>query len=61
MDAARMNEQAAEATIDLSAAETSNPLANIWLLFLGTLFGGAVFCTAVLVAWPVIANLIVGS
>ncbi len=46
--------------IDLSVAESSNPLANVWLLILATLLGGTLFCTAVLVAWPIIAKLVAG-
>lgn len=61
MEATVMNEQALEAAqAETNAAEVSNPLANIWLLFLGTLLGGTLLCTAVLVAWPIIANLTAG-
>ena len=58
MNATMMNKQAVELTNELSVAKASNPLANIWLLFLGTLLGGTLLCTVVLVAWPIIAHLV---
>jgi len=56
-------EQILEKHFDLAAdkaTEKSNPLANVWLFVLGTLLVGTLLCTAVLVAWPIIANLIAG-
>jgi uncharacterized protein (DUF2062 family) len=38
----------------------SNPLANIWLGILAVCLFGTLLCTSVLVAWPIIANLIAG-
>jgi len=38
----------------------SNPLANLWLGVLAVCLVGTLLCTAVLVAWPIIANLIAG-
>jgi hypothetical protein len=38
--------------------EKSNPLANVWLAVLGILLIGTLLCTAVLVAWPIIANMV---
>ena len=43
-----------------AAAESSNPLANVWLFVLAVLLGGTLLCTAVLVAWPIIAKLVAG-
>ena len=56
-------EQVLEKHFDLAAdkaVEKSNPLANVWLFVLGTLLVGTLLCTAVLVAWPIIANMIAG-
>jgi len=39
---------------------SSNPLANIWLGLMAVCLGGTLLCTAVLVAWPIIANLMAG-
>ncbi len=38
----------------------SNPLANLWLGILAVCLGGTALCTAVLVAWPIIAKMIAG-
>ena len=38
----------------------SNPLANLWLGIMAVCLGGTLLCTAVLVAWPIIANLVAG-
>lgn len=43
-----------------TAAESSNPLANMWLIVLAVLLGGTLLCTAVLVAWPILANMFAG-
>ena len=43
-----------------NAVEKSNPLANVWLFVLGTLLVGTLLCTAVLVAWPILAHLFAG-
>jgi len=56
-------EQMLEKHFDLAAekvTEKSNPFANVWLFVLGTLLVGTLLCTAVLVAWPIIANLMAG-
>lgn len=58
MKATVMNEQVLEQAHAEMAADTANPLANIWLFVLATLLGGTLLCTAVLVAWPIIANLV---
>jgi len=60
---AMKHEDVLEKHFDLTAdnaAEKSNPLANVWLFVLGTLLVGTLFCTAVLVAWPIIANMVAG-
>ena len=57
------HEEMLEKHFDMTADQTvakSNPLANVWLFVLGTLLVGTLFCTAVLVAWPIIANLFAG-
>jgi len=38
----------------------SNPLANLWLGIMAVCLGGTLLCTAVLVAWPIIANIMAG-
>jgi len=38
----------------------SNPLANLWLGLMAVCLGGTLLCTAVLVAWPIIAKLVAG-
>ena len=43
-----------------AAAESSNPLANLWLVVLAVLLGGTLLCTAVLVAWPILAKMFAG-
>lgn len=60
---AMKHEEILEKHYDLAAdeaSEKSNPLANIWLFVLGVLLIGTLLCTAVLVAWPIIANLVAG-
>ena len=42
------------------AKEHSNPFANAWLVVLAVLLGGTLFCTAVLVAWPILAKMFAG-
>jgi hypothetical protein len=57
------HQQILEKHFDMTADKTlekSNPLANVWLFILATLLVGTLLCTAVLVAWPIIANLIAG-
>lgn len=39
---------------------TSNPLANLWLGIMAVCLGGTALCTAVLVAWPIIAKMVAG-
>jgi len=43
-----------------SEEQASNPLANLWLGLMGICLGGTLLCTAVLVAWPVLASLFAG-
>ena len=43
-----------------AAAESSNPLANLWLVVLAVLLGGTLLCTAGLVAWPILAKMFAG-
>ena len=50
---AKIAEQQAEQT-------KTNPLANIWLGVLAVCLGGTLLCTAVLVAWPIIAKITAG-
>lgn len=50
IEEAHLEEHAAE-------QEATNPLANIWLGFLGICLGSTLICSAVLLAWPVIAQL----
>lgn len=38
-----------------SAEVASNRFASLWLCFLAILLAGSLFCTAVLVAWPIVA------
>jgi len=38
----------------------TNPLANLWLGILTVCLGGTLLCTAVLVAWPIIAKFTAG-
>jgi|GEM_PF-616278 len=57
------HEQSLEKHYDLAADEAkekANPFANIWLFVLGTLLVGTLLCTAILVAWPIIANMVAG-
>ncbi len=44
----------------LVAEAASNPLANLWLGILAVCLGGTALCTAVLVAWPIIAKMVAG-
>ncbi len=44
----------------IAAQVASNPLANIWLGFLAVILAGTLFCTAVLMAWPIIAQMAAG-
>lgn len=37
-------------------AEKSNPFATAWLCVLGLVLGVTLFCTAVLMAWPIVAQ-----
>ena len=43
-----------------SSQVASNPLANIWLGFLAVILVSTLFCTAVLMAWPIIAQMAAG-
>ncbi len=38
----------------------SNPLANLWLGSLAVILVATLFCTAVLMAWPIIAQMAAG-
>jgi hypothetical protein len=44
----------------ISSQVASNPLANIWLVFLALILVSTLFCTAVLMAWPIIAQMAAG-
>jgi len=46
--------------VQVEEQATSNPLANLWLGLLAVCLLGTLLCTSVLVAWPIIANLIGG-
>jgi len=46
--------------VQIEEQAATNPLANIWLGILAVCLGGTLFCTAVLVAWPILANLFAG-
>lgn len=54
------HEEIAKEVVFTESVESSNPLANVWLLVLATLLGGTLFCTVVLVAWPILAKLFAG-
>ena len=56
--AAQMNQ--AEVVEHSAEQATSNPLANLWLGILAVCLGGTALCTAVLVAWPIIAKMVAG-
>ena len=56
--ATTMNQVQTEDSIVSQVA--SNPLANIWLGFLAVILTGTLFCTAVLMAWPIIAQMAAG-
>lgn len=61
MEATATNQRTLDrAQSEIADQTTSNPFANIWLLFLATLLGGTLFCTLVLVAWPIIAKMVAG-
>ena len=49
------------AQVEQIAETSSNPMANIWLGFLAACLGGTLLCTAVLVAWPIVAKLVGGA
>ncbi len=49
--------QIQEQSVDQAA---SNPMANIWLGLMAVCLGGTLFCTAALVAWPIIAKIVAG-
>lgn len=49
-----------QAHTEISIGEATNPLANMWLVVLATLLGGTLFCTAILVAWPIVAKMVAG-
>ncbi len=53
IDQTHIEEQAVEQA-------ATNPLANLWLGVLAVCLVGTLFCTAVLVAWPIIASMIAG-
>jgi hypothetical protein len=61
MEATLRNEQALNETqVKTVAAQATNPLANVWLLLMGVMLVGTLLCTAVLVAWPIIASMVAG-
>lgn len=44
----------------IASQVATNPLANIWLGFLAVILTATLFCTAVLMAWPIIAQMAAG-
>ena len=46
--------------VEPSVQQPTNPFATIWLGILALLFIGTLACTAILVAWPILATLIAG-
>ncbi len=40
----------------VEATEKSNPFATAWLVILGLILGATLFCSAVLMAWPIVAQ-----
>ena len=51
------SQELSESTISSQAV---NPLANIYLGFLALCLGTTLFCTVVLMAWPIIAQMSAG-
>ena len=45
---------------DQAMEVTSNPWANAWLAVLGLCLLGTLICSAVLMAWPIVAHLVAG-
>ena len=45
-----MNAEIAEETVK------SNPFATAWLVFLGVVLGVTLFCSVILMAWPIVAQ-----
>ena len=41
---------------EVEATEKSNPFATAWLCVLGLVLGATLLCTAVLMAWPIVAQ-----
>jgi len=52
MDHSQIDDQAMQAV--------SNPWANAWLVVLGLCLLGTLICSAVLMAWPIVAHLVAG-
>lgn len=49
-------------TVELEQSQAAaNPLATIWMVFLGACLGGTLLCTGVLVAWPILAKMFGGA
>jgi len=46
--------------VQIEEQAASNPLANLWLGLMAVCLGGTLLCTAVLVAWPIIAKIVAG-
>lgn len=46
--------------VEINEQATTNPLANLWLGFLAVCLGATLFCTAVLLAWPIVAQMAAG-
>ncbi len=55
MAKAQTVDQAMSFEVD-EAAEKSNPFATAWLCILGLVLGATLLCTAVLMAWPIVAQ-----
>lgn len=59
MTAAMMKARTVEevGTIEMAeATERSNPFATAWMVVLGLVLGATLLCSAVLMAWPIVAQ-----
>jgi len=54
------NLENAEVVEQQAVQAASNPLANLWLGIMAVCLVGTLLCTAVLVAWPIIASMVAG-
>ncbi len=46
--------------VEVNDQAVANPLANLWLGFLAVCLGATLFCTVVLLAWPIVAQMAAG-